>query len=58
LVPLAVTTAKRSAALPDVPTLAEAALPGFDIGSWFGVLAPAKTPKEITTKLHTEIVKS
>ncbi|HSF57914.1 MAG TPA: tripartite tricarboxylate transporter substrate binding protein [Candidatus Binatia bacterium] len=55
--PLAVTTAKRSTALPDVPTLAEAALPGFDIGSWFGVLAPVKTPKEITAKLNAEIVK-
>jgi tripartite-type tricarboxylate transporter receptor subunit TctC len=55
--PLAVTTAKRSVALPDVPTLAEAALPGFEVTTWFGALAPAKTPAEIITKLHGAIVK-
>ena len=54
---LAVTTAKRSSALPDVPTLEEAGLKGFDIGTWFGVLAPAATPKEIVTRLNTEMVK-
>lgn len=54
--PLAVTTAKRSAALPNVPTLAEAALPGFDIASWFGVLAPAATPREIVNRLNSDIV--
>lgn len=54
---LAVTTAKRSSALPDVPTIAEAALPGFDIGSWFGVLAPAKTPPALVAKLNADIVK-
>ena len=42
---LAVTTAKRSAIAPDVPTLAEAGLPGFEIGSWQGVFAPAGTPR-------------
>jgi tripartite-type tricarboxylate transporter receptor subunit TctC len=55
--PLAVTTARRSPALPDVPTLAEAGLSGFDMGSWFGILAPAKTPKEIVARLNAEIVK-
>ena len=55
--PLAVTTAKRSSALPDVPTLDEAGLKGFNIGTWFGVLAPAATPKEIVTRLNTEMVK-
>lgn len=54
---LAVTTGKRSPALPDVPTLAEAGLPGFDQGSWFGILAPARTPPEIVNKLNAEIVK-
>jgi tripartite-type tricarboxylate transporter receptor subunit TctC len=52
---LAVTTAKRSSALPDVPTLAEAGVKGIDTGTWFGLLAPAATPKEITTRLHTEV---
>lgn len=54
---LAVTTGKRSSALPDVPTLAEAGLKGFDIGTWFGVLAPAATPKDITARLSAEMVK-
>jgi tripartite-type tricarboxylate transporter receptor subunit TctC len=54
---LAVTTAKRSAALPDVPTLDEAGLNGFDIGTWFGVLVPAATPKDIVARLNTEMVK-
>lgn len=54
---LAVTTAKRSGALPDVPTLDEAGLRGFDIGTWFGVLAPAATPPEVLTRLNTEMVK-
>jgi len=57
LKPLAVATAKRSTALPDVPTLSEAGLSGFDIASWYGVLVPAGTPKEIVAKLHDEIVK-
>lgn len=54
---LAVTTAKRSTALPDVPTLAESGLTGFDIGTWFGLLAPAGTPKEIVARLSTESMK-
>ena len=54
---LAVTTAKRSSALPDVPTLDEAGLKGFDIGTWFGVLAPAATPRDILARLNTEMVK-
>ena len=55
--PLAVTTAKRSSALPDVPTLAEAGLKGFDTGTWFGVLAPVATPKDIVAKLSSEMIK-
>jgi tripartite-type tricarboxylate transporter receptor subunit TctC len=54
---LAVTTAKRAAALPDVPTLEEAGVKGVDIGTWFGVLAPAATPKDIVARLNTELVK-
>ena len=57
LKPLAVTTAKRSSALPNVPTLQEAGVPGVAIGTWFGLLAPAATPKEVVTKLNAEIVK-
>ncbi len=55
--PLAVTTAKRSGALPDVPTLEEAGLKGFNIGTWFGVLAPAATPKDVVARLNAEMVK-
>lgn len=55
---LAVTTAKRSSALPDVPTLEEAGLKGFNIGTWFGVLAPAATPMDILVRLNTEMVKA
>jgi len=53
---LAVSTAKRSSALPDVPTLDEAGLKGFNIGTWFGVLAPAATPKDLVARLNTEMV--
>jgi len=55
---LAVTTAKRSSALPEVPTLEEAGLKGFDIGTWFGVLAPAATPKDVLARLNAEMVKA
>jgi tripartite-type tricarboxylate transporter receptor subunit TctC len=54
---LAVTTAKRSPVAPDVPTLAESGLPGYEIGSWQGVFAPAGTPPDIVRRLNTEIVK-
>ena len=54
---LAVTTLQRSPALPDVPTLDESGLRGFDVGTWFGILAPAATPPEIVTRLNTELVK-
>lgn len=55
--PLAVTTATRSPALPEVPTLQEAGLKDFNIGTWFGVLAPAGTPKEVVARLNAEMVK-
>jgi tripartite-type tricarboxylate transporter receptor subunit TctC len=54
---LAVTTASRSAVAPDVPTLAEAGLSGYEVGSWQGVFAPAGVPPEIVSRLNTEIVK-
>ncbi len=54
---LAVTTAKRSVALPDVPTLDEAGLKGFDMGTWFGMLAPAGTPKNVVARLNADMVK-
>lgn len=52
---LAVTTAKRSSALPDVPTLAESGLTGFDVGTWFGLMAPASTPAPIINKLNVQV---
>jgi tripartite-type tricarboxylate transporter receptor subunit TctC len=54
---LAVTTARRSSVAPDIPTLAESGLPGFEVGSWQGVFAPAGTPPDIVKRLNTEIVK-
>ncbi|SFB69697.1 Tripartite-type tricarboxylate transporter, receptor component TctC [Polaromonas sp. OV174] len=54
---LAVTTSKRSPTLPEVPTLDEAGLKGFNLGTWFGILAPAATPKELVVRLNTELVK-
>jgi len=55
---LAVTTAKRSAIAPELPTLAEAALPGFEVSTWQAVLAPAGTPREIVQRLNAEIVRA
>src|SRR6266496_1820275 len=55
---LAVTSAKRSEALPDVPTIAESGLPGYDSTQWYGVLAPAGTSRGIVTRLHDEIVRA
>ena len=54
---LAITSAKRSPAFPDIPTVAESGLPGFEAASWYGVLAPAATSKEIVAKLNAEIVR-
>jgi len=55
--PLAVTTAKRSPELPDVPTVAEAGVPGYEATSWFGLFAPTKTPADVQAKLHAAIIK-
>jgi tripartite-type tricarboxylate transporter receptor subunit TctC len=52
--PIAMTTAKRSAVLPDLPTIAESGYPGFDIGTWFGLLLPPKASKELITRMHEE----
>jgi tripartite-type tricarboxylate transporter receptor subunit TctC len=52
---LAVTSARRSGLMTDVPTIAESGLPGYEAAGWFGVLAPAGTPPAVVTKLNTEI---
>jgi len=54
---LAVTTALRSKLAPELPTMAEAGLPGFDISTWFGLLAPAGTPKDVIAKWNAEVTK-
>jgi tripartite-type tricarboxylate transporter receptor subunit TctC len=51
---LAVSTGKRSSAMPDLPTIAEAGVPGYEAGAWFGLLAPAGTPKPIVAQLSAE----
>jgi len=55
---LAVTTAKRSAVAPELPTLGEGALPGFAVATWQAVVAPAGTPREVVRRLNAEIVKA
>ncbi|MEQ1775096.1 MAG: tripartite tricarboxylate transporter substrate binding protein [Burkholderiales bacterium] len=55
--PLAVTSAGRSVAFPEIPTMAESALPGYESISWLGVFAPAGTSRDIVTRLNTEIVR-
>jgi tripartite-type tricarboxylate transporter receptor subunit TctC len=55
--PLGVSTAQRSKILPDVPTIAEAGLPGYETKTWYGVLAPAGTPRPIADKLNAEFNK-
>jgi tripartite-type tricarboxylate transporter receptor subunit TctC len=54
---LAVSTAKRSPLFPDVPTVAEAGIPGFDYDQWYGLLAAAKTPRPIVNQVNKEIVR-
>jgi tripartite-type tricarboxylate transporter receptor subunit TctC len=53
-----VTSAKRANAAPDIPTLAEAGVPGYEAVQWFGLLAPASTPREIITKLHGAVLQT
>ena len=55
--PIAVTTAKRSPELPDVPTVAEAGVPGYEATSWFGLWTQAKTPAAVQQRLYTAIAK-
>jgi tripartite-type tricarboxylate transporter receptor subunit TctC len=55
---LAVSTAQRSPLVPDLPTVAEAALPGYEISAWFGLFVPARTPREIVERLGAASVKS
>ncbi|MGZ5258954.1 MAG: tripartite tricarboxylate transporter substrate binding protein [Burkholderiales bacterium] len=55
---IAVTSAKRSNAAPDIPTVAESGVPGYEASSWFAFLAPAGTPKPIVTKLNAEALKA
>ncbi len=52
---LGVTTTTRSSAAPEIPTVAEAGLPGFDFGVWYGLVAPAATPKPVLARLHREV---
>jgi tripartite-type tricarboxylate transporter receptor subunit TctC len=53
--PLAVTTAKRASVMPNLPTMAEAGMPGYETSTWGGLLAPAGTPKAVVAKLNTEV---
>jgi tripartite-type tricarboxylate transporter receptor subunit TctC len=58
LIGLGITTAKRDPAIPDIPTIAEAALPGYDSREWQGIVVPAATPPAIVSRLHQELVKT
>jgi tripartite-type tricarboxylate transporter receptor subunit TctC len=53
--PLAITSAKRSPALPDIPTMAEAGVPGFEITAWFGIMAPGTTPQPLVQKISADV---
>lgn len=58
LKPLAVTTAKRSSALPNVPTVAEAGIKGYELSGWYAVFVPARTPQPIVNRINDELVKA
>ena len=58
LAALAITTAQRSAVLPDLPTIAESGLPGYDFSSWYGLMVPAATARPIVGRLHAEVVRA
>jgi tripartite-type tricarboxylate transporter receptor subunit TctC len=55
---LAISSAKRFAAVPEIPTVAEGGMPGFETGSWQGIVAPANTPPEVVNKLHATVMKT
>ena len=57
LVALAVTSARRSSALPELPTIAESGVPGYEASGWYGVLVPARTPRAIIVRLHDDIAR-
>jgi tripartite-type tricarboxylate transporter receptor subunit TctC len=57
LLALAVTTAQRTPMLPDVPTVAEAALPGYEFQAWFGMFAPARTPRPVVAQISREVAR-
>ena len=54
---LAVTSAQRSSLAPELPTMIESGLPGFEVTPWYGIIAPARTPKAVIGRLHGDIVK-
>jgi tripartite-type tricarboxylate transporter receptor subunit TctC len=56
--PLGVTTLKRAEALPNVPTISEAGVPGYESVQWFGMLVPAGTPRPVVDRLHQEITRA
>jgi tripartite-type tricarboxylate transporter receptor subunit TctC len=55
---IGVSSLKRATIAPDIPTIAEAGVPGYEVVQWFGVLAPVHTPREIVAKLHAGIVRA
>jgi tripartite-type tricarboxylate transporter receptor subunit TctC len=55
---LAVTSARRSSFTPDIPSIAESGLPGYDTTAWYGIIAPARTPQFIVTKLNADVAKA
>jgi len=55
--PIGVTSAKRAAALPEVPTIAESGVPGYEVNPWFGVLLPARAPQSLVARINAEILK-
>ena len=52
-----VSSARRTAVAPEIPTIAEAGVPGYEVVQWFGVLAPAATPRDVVAKLHATMVR-